>query len=389
MKILVLPADSIENNISRSFFLAKYLAKENQVYIVRWKDPQSLLFKKKEISKFATLKCFVSSLFQRTRIVESNIDSLYYVYTSRLLFMVIYRFIGMINALRLSRFYNKKILTKIAKRIQPEVVFYTDGFDGQPILNGNWLNVSDVQDDFDPQNFRNNHYQIDYGKKNFSKSDLNFVVSKEAKKKLEQFYHSHFHYIPNGVELYYMKKFDENRVKQIKSDSKAHYIVSYIGGDAWVDTKFARELFKIAEDKLPNVHFLVVGNLEHIDGANFTYTGGVSKEDVVNYYHASDIGIMLKPSSNSDFLINSVPLKIIQYSILGKPFISPHISWLKEESFDNVRVLADYSPQSLVDSIEKSLKSKTAIYDKKWDSYLWDRIVGNIERRIKLKLKSK
>lgn len=382
-KILVIPADSIKNEISRSYFLAKYLAKNNEVYLLRWEDPQSLLFEKKKIAKIETLKCFISSLFQVYKLRPTKYNNLKHLYCSRMLFMVIYRFIGVTNALKLSRFYNSVILKKVAKRIQPDIVFYADGFDGQPLIEGNWINVSDIQDDFDESNFRDNRYQSNYGNKNFSKCHFNFVVSRNAKKKLEELYNAKFYYLPNGVEMEDMCVVDEKKLSVEKKLLKNKFVVSYIGGPAWVDDNFVKVLAEKSLELLPNIHYYIVGNLTNQKFPNVTFTGGVSKDEVKLYYHLSDVGIMLKSSEGSDFLKNSIPLKIFQYSIINKMFISPYISFLKEENFKNVRILTEYNPDTLINELKnvQHLRNMDLI-DDKWNQYNWDNIVKEVENKI-------
>lgn len=379
-KILILPPDSISNNISRAFFFAKYLAENNEVFIQRWADPQSLLFQQKKISKLATLKCFIQTLFQSYKVTQSDIEGLSEVYCSKMLFMVIYRFIGIENALKLSRWYNGRVIKKVAQKIKPDIIFYADGFDAQPLINGNWMNISDVQDDFDPKNFRNNEYQCDYGKENFARCDYNFVVSREAKRKLETFYDVPFHYVPNGVEISDMLKVDTAKLGELKNNLEKKIIISYVGGDAWVDNSFVAELLSKSLRELPQVHFLIVGNLVNLPFKNATFTGGLPASEAKLYYHASDIGIMLKSSVNSDFLRNSVPLKIIQYGVLNKCFIAPEISFLLEERFSNVTILEEYTPKNVLNEIRLKVAAKDLLcQERKWLDYDWNTIINRVE----------
>ena len=375
-KILIIPADSIGNNISRSYFFGKYLSEDNSVFLLRWYDPQSLYFDQNKISKYHTLKCFFKSLFQLYKVKNSDLNNLNYLYCSRLTFMVIYRVIGLTNALKLSRFYNNFILKRVVKKINPNVILYADGYDSQPILKGDWVNLADVQDDFDLTNFRNSNYNLEYCKKNFSESDFNFIVSRTAKRRLEKMYNVDFKYLPNGVELEDMFSYNKTKYEIEKKLMGEKLIVSYIGGDAWVDNNFLKNLLTKCIKELPNVHFFIVGNLTKYDFPNATFTGGVDKEIVKVYYHLSDIGIMLKNSEGSDFLINSIPLKIFQYSVLGKRFFSPKISFLNEENFKNITIIDDYSPEEIIIELKKIMTQPNKIIEKKWDNYDWRQIIN-------------
>ena len=156
---------------------------------------------------------------------------------------------------------------------------------------------------------------------------------------------------------------------------KGKFLISYIGADAWYDKNLCREVFRRLWERDSSIHFLMVGNLPLIQAENVTYTGPVSKESSYFYYRMSDMGILLKDSRGSNFLYNSIPLKIVQYGVVGRWFVSPPIAWLEENRFENVILLEDFSPENIVEKIlEIKARGSNRCFDDRWNEYDWQRI---------------
>jgi hypothetical protein len=386
--LLVVPADSIMNGVSRSHYFCTGLMKDFTVYRLVWDDPQNSDFENLEGNKFYTLKCFISSIFTQINI-RKNDDGLWIVHAPRISLLVIHRIIGITNALKFARFFNKIILKKLIKTIEPSAVFYADGCDLYPIVPGKHINITDIQDDFSDDNFRANDYQRAYGKLNYNLSSKNYIVSRSAAEKLGFYYSAEFEYLPNGADFNGLKNIDKNKLNNYKKNYHKEDClnVSYIGGRAWYDDEFANDLFQMANNKYKNIHFYIIGNHVEIDLPNVTFLGPLSNEETYYFYNLCDVGIMLKDSKNSEFLENSVPLKIVQYSALDKYFISPKINWLVEEHFSNVNIIEHYSPINLLEELNNFfLKGKVVISDSKWEKYNWDVIVDNISNFLQIKI---
>ena len=384
-KILIIPADSISNKVSRSFYFGKYLAIEHDVYMLRWYDPQSVEFSLGRGSKYNTLSCFIRSVLQRSRTVDTDEFGIKYLNLSRLSHMILYRLIGTVAALKLARMYNRWMLLKVTKQHRFDVIFYADGFDSFPLVEGQHLSISDVQDDFDSSNFRNNSYQRIYGHDNFSQSAANFVVSRGAKEKMEQYYNCLFEYLPNGADLDQitaagMPCLNDYGLKDLRNSGKK--IVTYIGGRAWYDEQLAMEVFELCDKKSLNVHFIIIGNLPKNNASNVTFLGALPNQETYSFYLLTDIGLLLKDSGSSHFLRNSMPLKIIQYSMARSAVVCPYISWLDEEGFDNVTMIKPYSAEAVVADISQKLESPYVTYDERWNKYSWSDLVNRIHLKI-------
>lgn len=386
-KILFVPADVIKSEVSRSFYFARFFAEQNELFFLSRLDPQNAYFEKQKISKFYTFKCFLFSLVTSTRFSKHPKWAYTIIEVPFMSHMVIHRLLGMVKALKLARWFNKFQLQKIAKKIKPDFIFYAEGFDLYPCLDG-YQCFSDIQDDFDPGNFRDNSYNLHYTSMNILRSKMNFVVSKQAARNLGSMYGSDFIYIPNGVESKVMLGVDQSLVDSLKIQLglEGKFIISYIGADAWYNKNFLIKLAKLANELDRSLHFVIVGNLSPFPSKNVTFIGPVDKEKSILYYWLSNIGVLLKDSKGSNFLRNSVPLKIVQYGIISKQFISPPIVWLEEERFKNVTIINDYTPEVVLSHIIQIKDKSENGYDSKWEEYDWQVIVSSVMKHIEAKL---
>lgn len=375
-RLLFVPADVIKNEVSRSFYFAKYLADHYDLYFLSRFDPQNAYFESRRVSKWYTLQCFFKSIFtgfSTTPHERWNYKILHVPFMSH---MVIYRILGMVAALKIARWFNGMILRKVRTDIKPDYIFYADGFDLYPALD-NSVCICDIQDDFDKGNFRDNNYNRNYLKTNLKKSRLNFVVSRNAAKNLGELYGCTFSYLPNGVDSKALYSINNNKVDEIRSQLKisGKYIVSYIGADAWYDIKLVKAVSNLIFQIDSSFHFLIIGNLPAVQAENITMVGPVSKEKSYLYYALSDAGILFKDSIGSKFLYNSVPLKIIQYGILNKKFLSPPIGWLEEETFSNVTLVNEFTAEEIVQALIKTKSNQNVVAEPAWEKYDW-RVIG-------------
>lgn len=375
-RLLFIPADVIRNEVSRSFYFAKGLSEHFDVYFLSRFDPQSAFFENRKRSKLYTLQCFLKSVFSRFSVKKHQKWSYQVVTAPFMSHMVLHRFIGMVAALKFSRRFNKTVLKYINRKLKPDIIFYSEGFDLYPRLQ-HVLCASDIQDDFDQGNFRSNSYNIAYLQRQLAGSQVNFVVSEAAARKLGEMYNCKFVFIPNGAEVEAMRAVEESLITKMVDEMglRGKFLISYIGADAWYDKDLCREVFRQLWERDPSIHFLMVGNLSHIQSENVTYTGPVSKESSYFYYRMSDMGILLKDSQGSNFLYNSIPLKIVQYGVVGRWFVSPPIAWLEENRFENVILLEDFSPGKIVEKIlEIKANGSNRCFDDRWNEYDWRQI---------------
>ncbi len=256
----------------------------------------------------------------RIRYEASGIENLTYVHVPLLSTNVLNRLCGLDRARRLSRAFNYIILKRLQDRINADIIFHADGCKFYPILKTHSFSVTDTQDDYqsDPSK-----YELEYGAGVFRSSRLNFAVTHSVADKFSNTFGAKFEALENGVDFETMRCVDDNDVSALRRQLglNGKTIASYIGAACWLDAAFAAELFELAAHECPELHFVIVGNLPAMDFGNVTWAGPVHPDRARLFYHLSDVGIFLRDSGN-DFLRNSMPLKLIQYSSIGKPVVS-------------------------------------------------------------------
>lgn len=111
MKILYIPAENVDANVSRSYFVAKGLNKDYEVYRMYWYDNRNRFWQGKKASSLYTLKCFSSSLFRGFKIRKAP-DFGYLIHSSVFLNAFIGKLIGRYRAITMMRKHNLKTLKK-------------------------------------------------------------------------------------------------------------------------------------------------------------------------------------------------------------------------------------------------------------------------------------
>lgn len=151
---------------------------------------------------------------------------------------------------------------------------------------------------------------------------------------------------------------------------KNKYTLLYVGGIDYhrgVDTVI-KALPLIAE-KIPQVHFLVVGGGTIIDGLlklaadlgvsdRITFTGKVAGDRIPSYCAAADIGMI--PHLRSEQTDNSCPNKIFQYMAMELPVLSSDcvsLQRLLDESNAGITYLSG-NPEDLALKVEKLYKEE-------------------------------
>jgi hypothetical protein len=373
-KIVFIPADCIKSNISRSYFLGFYLSNYFDLFWLKWDDGRDYEWtngaKTSWYKRFLiwVKNIFISdNFFQEASWISVKIPFLSVAFLQYL--------IGYNLASKLARRFNTKSLTRIIYRVNPDLVFFADSFHFfSPFFDKKCLIFSDLQDDLHFEAFSSSKrkYEISYLKMCFSVADKRYIVSSAAQKSVRRYLPFDFSVLFNGAEFSKITQIEKSEIISFYRDKHcidSKVVVTYIGGDVWFDDSFFFELASSALLLLPNVIFIVVGNLPKFSLSNVIFVGHVSTEESYVYYNLSDIGILPKDSYNNPFLYNSMPLKIIQYSCLGKPVICPPILWVDEYKFHNVFQLK-ISVDEWIQAIH--FLSFKKIFDSKWNSYDWN-----------------
>lgn len=389
LKIIFIPAESLSVNFSRSYFIYKELSKVNYVYKLSWYDNREVYWKGRKPSKLNTISCFFKSLFQKTSIKNIH-GNLHEVKCSIFIDAFIGRILGQMTSKKLMRKYNSVVLKKLVKKIKPDIIFYADGFYFFPAIQSNAKIVSDLQDDFifsNKLNPKECEKLYNYYRNQFSKSNLNFTISNSTKQSVEKKLKKQnlFKVVENGADFELIHSFSEQDIYSLKEKHNLLHktILTYIGGELWFDKKFVQNLVAHSNKHLPNVQFVFIGNLPKINGKNVSNIGLVNPKTASLFYKASDVGLLLKDGRNSEFLYNSAPLKIIQYSAAKKPIITFPLKWLEKKHFENCIITESNDLDLWITNISNAINfSWKKSLDEKWSSYSWNSKINIINNEI-------
>lgn len=390
MKILYIPADNITANFSRSYHIAKSLSTHCDLYRIIWRDNRNAFWTGNKTSMLNGVVCFIQSFFQKKRIVKSP-DYGYEVYSSIFISAFIGRVIGKYRALNWMRKHNKKTLKKLCEEIKPDVIFHADGYYFFPALNSNIPEFSDLQDDINWNNIptENLDEAYNYYTRQFNTSKINFIVSQSAKISITKLIKTNFTPISNGAEFDTINKITEEQKIAFKNKygiPTNKKIASYIGGAHKFDVEFTKKLTKQAEKELPNIIFVLAGNLPSFQSDNVIFTNIITNGEANVLYAISDLGLTLKNTKNNDFIYNSVPLKFIQYAAAKKYIVTFPIKWSVDHNFNNITHIDNENIDEWIIAIKNNLShSWNDELSTIWSKYDWATIGENIFNIIKSK----
>ncbi len=392
MKILYIPAENLKAQVSRSYFVAKGFSTHHEVYKIFWNDNRNRFWEGKPASTLYTARCFFKSILASFKIEKSS-NFGYNIYGSIFLNAFIGKLLGNYRSIQLMRHYNLKTLKKIVAKIQPDLIYHADGFYFFPALNSTIPEFADLQDDINWGKIPINNLkkEQDYYTSQFNKTKLNFIVSASAAKSFNRFVSCKFVPFDNGADFNTLRNFSQQELNQLKIKYKIpnhKTLISYVGGVHKFDEKFTIKLATACLDKLPNVHFLLVGNLPKVELSNISNLGLISVNDANKIYALSAIGITLKNTENDDFLYNSVPLKFIQYAAARKPIVTFPIKWSEENAFKNIfHVNSEKLDQWIATIKEVSTHFEwSSELEEVWKNYDWQTISDQVIKQMEEKL---
>ncbi len=387
LRILFLPADSIEPAISRSAYMARGLSRFADVYYLTWHDPRSAGWQGRRPRSWHSMGCVGRTLFRRFCIEQPDPDKGFYrVSSTMLLDAFIHRIVGRVFAAKLKYAYNGHVLDSLVQKLRPDVVFYGDGFYYFPLAPGDHLSLSDIQDDIGwPQIERQfpGHF-LQVLSQNLSNVAHAYIVSEAAGNSFNRFLPQSVNFLPlpNGADFDEIRAPSRQQIAALreKDNLNGKYVISYIGGEVWFDLEFASRLFIAAAEVMPEAHFVIVGNLRRSRFKNVTWVGPVPPSTAAAYYNLSDAGAILRDGSADPFLYNSVPLKIIQYAAAQKPVVGFLPDWAASERFPNLFDLTTSDTQVWCDKFQELRRRFiwTSDMEERWKEFSWDAICSSI-----------
>lgn len=381
-RILFLPCDGIRPGISRSFYLAKHFAKLAEVYYLTFEDPRSILWQNGSKSASFTFSCAASNLFTRTSIAECSESGMKLIRSSIMTDAVISRMLGRELGCRLRYAYNSRRLKSLIDKVKPHIVFHADNGHYFRPQKGDYVSGWDLQDTLriSRHGKKFERYICQNMTEDLANTNIAFAVSQAAAKSLnQQLGTSHdIHVLENGADFEELRGVSATDVERLRSDLdlQSKFVISYIGGEVWYDKAFAERLFKEVAKTCPEVVFVIVGNVPSLNAQNVRFIGAVPPKVAATYYQLSDAGILLRNSRDNPFLLDSVPLKIIQYGAVRKPVITFPIRWCMTSNFRSVFTEGSDDVSNWTAVIRKVVSEFrwSENDDDQWKKYSWEEV---------------
>lgn len=378
-KAIFIPADCIVIGNSRSSAIGKALCTQYDIYWFKWKDSRDFEWTNQKLGFKKKIGIYFQNLFRRISIQKkSNCNHVTFSFLHDNFFRI---FFTKVLAVQICSWYNSIALRRVIKIVQPDHIFYMDGFYYfRAIESKRHIIWMDIQDDFDFADLHSLDRRLfrNYMRAQLRFSQKNYTVSTSAAENMNKEFNYPFHELPNGAWFDSIQSVTHQDVDKLKYQLGVEnkIILTYIGGSVWYDPFFVKQLMT---SLLPfNEYVLVaVGNLPFIDLPNIIHIGAVSNEATYAFFQLSDIGLLMKDSMNSVFLKNSQPLKIIQYAAAKKPVVTFPITWVIDNDFKNVFTVNQSSVEDWKEVIF-SLKTFTwsPEMNEKWEEYDWNQIAS-------------
>lgn len=151
--------------------------------------------------------------------------------------------------------------------------------------------------------------------------------------------------VPNGAEDLLLSVPDADAVDKIRERLGAApgKLIGYIGNHgSWSGVKFLVEAFAGLATRDPELRLAIIGPGVEVDELRragvppgVTLTGGISPDEIGNYYHAIDVGVL--PFAVMPFTDNAMPLKVIEYGFAKKPVLATPLKELARIGLPHVR----------------------------------------------------
>lgn len=390
LRVLFLPCDGIRPGISRSYYLAKHLAKFAEVYYLTIEDPRSVVWQNGSGSSINTLSCAAANLFKRNAIRDCGENGMKLVSSSMMTDAIFSKVFGREWGCRLRYAYNARRLRKLIELVKPDIVFHAENGHYFRPQKGDHITAWDLQDTLriSRHGKRFEQYICQNMTEDLANSDIAFAVSQAAAQSLRQQLgvELNIRVLENGADFEELRAASAAEVNKLRSDLglQSKYILSYIGGEVWYDRHFAERLFAEAEQSFPEATFVIVGNVPFCNASNARFVGAVPPKVAAAYYQLSDVGVLLRNSKDNPFLLDSVPLKIIQYGAVRKPVITFPIRWCRAGKFRSVFTEDSDDLRRWVDVMIKVKRDFqwNEHDDDQWRKYSWDEVAEAALRTI-------
>lgn len=367
---------------ARYHYLTKYLAKDNEVHLILWDMPYPVTT--------SNLVKNLKNSWKTTNYIDSNGVHIHKIRRLPFFFPLI----------------NRRLFQKQIKKI-------FNSYSLDVIISGAFFNETeppkefplffDYTDDYAAfaQLYGSKIYKFAYKILSVNKTVNGqlkravavFAVSDKLVDKARQF-NQNVYKIPNGVEPEFGAK--SNQQGNLNPHSLAY--ISTFG--KWSKLQTLVELVAEMRIKYPDIRLTAVGDGAELKAAknlsekrglrqNIIFTGRIDQRDrLAEIIKASEI--CLNISDKNEFRDASSPIKIFEYSFLGKKIVSTNLNEVVQLNLANVFIYRETSAKDKKNNLRKALEqafiskidSSTArqiISDK----YLWPKLIDDMVQIIK------
>lgn len=367
---------------ARPDYLAKYLAKSgNEVHLILWNVPYPL-------------KLFFKNFFKSMKYEKYNKEGVIIHKIRRLPF-----FFPIIN-----KAWFQSQVRKIFDKNKVDIII-SESYINEMEPPKELPLVYSLVDDFEAyaELYGSKFYKIVYkilGVKNTIKRQIErsraVIVVSDMLKDYAKRYNKNVYKILNGVESWVL----ERKFKKKKYSFGKHSLVYVSGFDYW--SKLPELLYAVSKVKkdIPNIKLILVGDgyqipegkkiVKELDlGENVKFFGQI-KDRKELFEIINSCNICLNLSEKNKLRDSASPVKVFEYSALGKQIISARLKEVELLNFPNIIFYKDTKDNSdLIKSIKLSFKERNDINKvrKLIKSYTWENITKQFEDIINKEVK--
>jgi glycosyltransferase involved in cell wall biosynthesis len=342
MKILWIPHTSWDNNKSRDQYFIEEMKKKHEIHVLTWTQPNG-----PDISNFLNPKLYIDG-FQPWDKEEDGVYLHHYQRFHNTSFTP--------NLLKINERKFQLRIREIVNDYNVDVIicapsYYLNGF---PPFDINIPIIFDYLDYIDDKNIRDIYLK---------KSNSVLCVSHDLLK-YSLAYNKNSYYLPNTLDTSRLAKGNADRVrKKYGLDDSA--ILTLIGLST-SNSYYLIDTFPIVKKKIKDIKYLIVGKNHHYTKmkkkakkySDIIFTGWVN--NIEDFFAVTDIGTY--PVDKTIYDDCRCPIKILEYTVLGRPVVSANINEVIYWNFPNV-FLSQPCTQEFAKNIIKAYGSDFEISD--------------------------
>jgi glycosyltransferase involved in cell wall biosynthesis len=333
VKILWLPHTSWDSDRSRDQYFISELKKDHEIHVLTWTQPKG-----PKINYFLNPKLHIEGF----NYWDKKKDGVYLYHYQRF-----HNVSFTPNLLKINEKKFQKKIKEIVKEKNIDVIIcgpshYINGF---PPFDIDIPIIFDYLDYLDDKNIRDVYLK---------KSDAVLCVSHNLLD-YSCSYNKNSYYLPNAINFSTLLKGNADKVRDMYElyDSTILTLIGLTTADSY----YLIDTFPIVKKKIKDIKYLIVGNNHHYSKMkkkaekykDIVFTNWV--DNIEDFFSATDIGTY--PVNKTVYDDCRCPIKILEYTALGKPVVSTNIDEVVYWNYPNI-YLSEPNAKSFSENIIKS-----------------------------------